>query len=534
MKEPTSPTRLAFWLPLAVLCLAQFIASADNVTLSIATHVLMNDLGASMTQVSTANTMYPLVAGTFMIAGGMLGSVIGWRRNFRLGCFIYLLAELCATLSPSINVFIWGARILAGIGGSFMIPSVFGLITGLYRGRNRAMAFGALGAASGASFALGPIVCGALLDTLGWRWAFGAMGCLLIIILCCSLLIKEPEQSGKPIQFDFPGFILATIGLFLVVFGVLQISAWGLLTPFNPPFTLFSLSPALFLVVAGLVILWLMLRWERIREDRTGSALIPRAFLHTPQVRAGLYLTAYIFFAYSSGIFAVVSFSQVVIGLSAIQTGWLIVPFALCLAGCSLGLPVVLRLRKPRTECRLGLSLGIAGALVTAAGIHEQSFSLGLMTTGLCFIGASMGVIAANAPYLVTGGLVEKEARQSGGIQAAARDIGQALGIALVSMVMLTTLTLSMKNQSRRIDVSPPTQQMVRQMTVIPYVEDKHFSELMIQSGAQKKELPALLQAYQNARSRVTKAGLFSMVIMTVLFLLGTKNIPINMSDDRN
>lgn len=533
LTDSSSPTRQVFWLPLVVLCLAQFIASADNVTLSIATRALINDFGASMTQVSTANTMYPLIAGTFMVAGGMLGGVIGWRRTFRMGCSIYLLAELCATLSPSINVFTWGARILAGIGGSFMIPSVFGLITGLYSGRNRAMAFGALGAASGVSFALGPIVCGALLDTLGWRWAFGVLGILLMVILGCSLLIKEPEQCGEPIHFDFLGFILATIGLFLVIFGILQISVWGLLTPFNPPFTLFSLSPALFLVATGLLILWLMLRWEFRRETRKGSALIPRAFLHTPQVRAGLYLTAYIFFAYSSGIFAVVSFSQIVIGLSAIQTGWLIVPFALCLAGFSLGLPLVLRSRKPRKECRIGLCLGIVGALVTAAGIHSQGFSLMWMTTGLCFIGASMGIIAANAPFIVTSGLPEKEARQSGGIQAAARDIGQALGVALVSMVMLTTLTLSMKNQSQHAELSVQTRQRIQQMTVIPYMGDKDFTEQLIKAGASKNERPVLMQSYQRARARVTKAGLFSMVIMTLLFLSGTKNVPINVSDDK-
>lgn len=532
MTTHSSSPQVAFWLPLAVLCLAQFIASADNVTLSIATHALMNDLGASMSQVSTANTMYPLVAGTFMIAGGMLGGVIGWRRNFRLGCAIYLLAELCAILSPSIDVFIWVARILAGIGGSFMIPSVFGLITGLYRGRQQAMAFGALGAASGVSFALGPIVCGALLDTLGWRWAFGAMSLLLIGVLSCSLLIKEPEQSGQAIRFDFPGFILATLGLFLVIFGILQISSWGLLTPFNPPFTLFSLSPALFLVAVGGLVLFLMLRWERIRERRTGSAMVPRAFLHTPQVRAGLYLTAYIFFAYSSGIFCVVSFSQLVIGLNAIETGWLIVPFALCLASCSLGLPIILHKRNPRKECRIGLCAGILGALVTAAGINEHSFSLALITLGLCFIGASMGIIAANAPFLVTSGLPEKESRQSGGIQAAARDIGQALGVALVSMVMLTTLTLSMKNQTQDVPLSSQTRQIMQHLAVIPYLGDTTFNAFMVQTGVKSQDLPALNHVYQRSRAKVTRSGLWAMAIFTLLFLAGTKNIPTGKRND--
>lgn len=262
------------WLPLIVLCMAQFLASADNVTLSIATHALMHDLGASMAQVSAANTMYPLIAGTFMIAGGMLGGVLGWRRTFRIGCAIYLLGELCATLAPSISFFIWAARILAGIGGSFMIPSVFGLITGLYQGRDRAMAFGALGAASGVSFALGPIICGMLLDTLGWRWAFSVMGGLLVIILLLSALIDEPAKSNQPLHFDFPAFILSTIGLFLVIFGILQISNWGLFAPFNPPFTLFGLSPALFLVLAGILVLIIMLRWEK----RTKPAPVAHSF----------------------------------------------------------------------------------------------------------------------------------------------------------------------------------------------------------------------------------------------------------------
>lgn len=104
----TNPTPTN-WLPLIVLCCAQFLASADNVTLSIATQALMNDLHATLGQVSTANTMYPLIAGTFMVAGGMLGCIWGWRMLFRIGCLIFILAEICAFFSPSITLFTWGA-----------------------------------------------------------------------------------------------------------------------------------------------------------------------------------------------------------------------------------------------------------------------------------------------------------------------------------------------------------------------------------------------------------------------------------------
>ncbi|WP_413529928.1 MFS transporter [Rahnella inusitata] len=530
MAEKIRLNRQAIGLPLLVLCLAQFLASADNVTLSIATSALIRDLGASMSQISTANTMYPLVAGTFMIAGGMLGLIIGWRKTFRTGCILYFLAEIIAVFSPSITVFIWAARILAGIGGSLMIPAVFGIITGSFQGREQAIAFGALGAASGFSFAMGPVLCGLLLDTLGWRWAFGVLAGLAIVILVCSSRVPSPSKPEKRVNFDFAGFILSTLGLFLVVFGILQISTWGLITPFNPPFTFFGLSPALMLVASGLLILVVVLRWEKFRETVTGSAMIPQSFLRTAQVRAGLYLTMYIFFAYSSGIFVVVSFVQVVAGLDAVHTGLMIIPFAVCLAGSSMGLPLIFRQRNPRRQCRAGLLLGMAGSAITALGIHGLSFNTTIVTSGLCLIGASMGTVAANAPFLITSALPERDAQQSGGIQAAARDIGQALGVALVSMVMLTAMTFSMKKFTAEVStMSPQTFQTVKNLTVIPYLSDAGFELMIVKEGANPQDLVALTPIYQRSRARVTRAGLFSMTIMTLLFLMGTGKIPVTL-----
>ncbi|AOY00751.1 MFS transporter [Jeongeupia sp. USM3] len=527
--EPLSAPsgRFAVWLPLLILCLAQFLASADNVTLSIATGVLMRDLGASLALVSKANTMYPLVAGTFMVAGGMLGIMLGWKRTFRIGALIYLVAELCAALAPSMGFFAFVARTLAGIGGSFMIPAVFGLITSIYAGRRQAVAFGALGAASGVSFALGPIVCGLLLEGVGWRWAFGILAGVIVLILLCTPLIPTPPRQDRGMRFDLPGFVLSTLGLFLVVFGLLQVSAWGVLTPFAPPFTILGCSPALFLVAAGLAVLALMLRWERHREASTGSALIPRIFLQAPQVRAGLYLTAYIFFAYSSGIFVVVSFVQIVTGLDAIHTGLLIVPFAICLSACSLGLPVLITQRNQRRQCRAGLLLGIAGAVVTAAGIRGEGFSTAIVVAGLCLIGASMGTIAANAPFLVTSALPERDAQQSGGVQAAARDIGQALGVAMVSMVMLTAVTVGMKRVTGEdMALSTQARAVVTRLAVIPFTNDGGFRTLMAGAGVPSADLPSLARHYRASRVRGAQAGILAMALMTLLFLLATRRIP--------
>lgn len=296
------------WLPLLVLCLAQLSTSGDNATLSIATGALVKDLHASMALISIANAMYSLAAGSLMVAAGMVGLIVGWKITFRIGCSLLFLAELTAFFSPNMEVFTYGARLLSGVGGSFMIPSVLGLIASNYKGSQQAVAFGAIGAASGVSFVAGPIICGLLVDHLGWRYAFAAIACLCVVIFAGSFLVPTPAKPERKVTFDLPGVLLTVIGLFSVILGFLKVSSWGLFTPFDAPFTIFGCSPAPFLVLFGLIVLAIMLKWERYREAQVGSALIPMSFLATPQVRNGLCLTAFIFLAYGSGIFVTVSF----------------------------------------------------------------------------------------------------------------------------------------------------------------------------------------------------------------------------------
>ena len=141
-----------------------------------------------------------------------------------------------------------------------MIPAVFGLISALYQQRRRVAAFGALGASSGISFACGPIVCGYLLDHVGWRIAFASLGLLALLILLCSVIIPASENKRAAIAFDTLGFLLGTLGLFLTIFGILRIPVWGLVMPFDPAVSVLGLSPAPFVILCGLMVLMMIWR----------------------------------------------------------------------------------------------------------------------------------------------------------------------------------------------------------------------------------------------------------------------------------
>lgn len=529
-----SVSGLAKWLPLLVLCLAQLSTSGDNATLSIATGALVKDLNAPMELVSIANAMYSLAAGSLMVAAGMIGLMVGWKITFRVGCALLFCAELTAFFSPNMEVFTYGARLLSGVGGSFMIPSVLGLIASNYKGRDQAVAFGAIGAASGVSFAAGPIICGLLVDHLGWRYAFAAIACLCIVIFMGSFIVPTPAKPARKVKFDAPGVVLTMIGLFSVILGFLKVSSWGLFTPFNPPFTVLGLRPAPFLVLFGIVVLALMLKWERHREATAGSALIPLSFVCTPQVRNGLYLTAFIFLAYGSGIFVTVSFVQVVVGLTAIQTGLMILPFALGVVVCSLGLPVVYKDANPKRMCQAALLIGTAGSVSCIFGFDLSSYTA-IVPFGMCLIGISMGIVSAYASYCVTSALPARDAQQSGGVQATSRNVGQAIGVAVCGMIMLTAITMGMQTAARDdTRLSADTRAKVATVSVIPYLSDSKFSHLMLDHGVPQADVPVLTDVYKRVRLTATRAGMLATALMTLLFLFGTRNLPTRTRSDES
>ena len=144
------------YLPLIVLMFTQIGTSGDNAVLSVATNALISALHASMNDIQLANMVYSLCAGAFMVAGGMLGIIIGWKKNFRIGVILAIIGEVMLAISTNVVMFTWGGRLLVGLGASFMIPSVLGLIPGIYSGKERVFAFGAIGAATGIAAAAGP------------------------------------------------------------------------------------------------------------------------------------------------------------------------------------------------------------------------------------------------------------------------------------------------------------------------------------------------------------------------------------------
>ena len=435
-------------LPIIVLILAQMGATGDNGALSLATASLTSELGATTAQIQLANMIYPLVGGAFMIAGGLAGTMVGWKKTFRGGILLCALGEVVLALAPSMAVFIWGGRVLVGLGASFMIPSVLGLIPLVYQGHDRVIAFGAIGAASGLS-ALLPLALGVVMQVAGMHVTFLALAGYFAIVFAASFTLPAIEQPRERAGFDGVGVALAASGLFLLLIGLSSISSWGLVTPLSTaPFTILGISPALPMAAAGIVVLGILVVYERRVEARGGIAVLPSAFLTTPQVRAGLVACALTFFFMGAQSILMAPYLQLVAGWSPVAVGSISIVTGVPTFALALGIPKFMPQASPRRVIQAGYVAMAAALGIMAFSVTENGASAPLVYLGAFMAGVGAGTVSAHASNVVAMALPEREASQSGGIQSTMRNVGQALGVALLGAVLIFGITGTVRSRA--------------------------------------------------------------------------------------
>lgn len=505
-------------LPIVVLIMAQMGTSGDNGALGLANTELVNILGATTPDIQLANMVYSLMAGAFMIAGGLVGTIIGWRKNFRMGAALCAAGELVMALSPNMTVFIWGGRILVGFGASFMIPSVLGLIPHIYHGKNRMLAFGCIGAASGLSAFL-PLFLGIIMQLGGFRITYGVLAVYFVLVLVMSLKIPAIEKSKEKLKFDGLGTGLAAVGLFLFLIGLSRISAWGLIEPFaDCPFTIFGISPALPMAALGLIVLVVLVFVEKRVEAKNGIALIPQSFLKTPQVRAGLIASAITFFfmglqaiLLSPYLQLVAGWSPMLMGVSALAVG---IPTFLF----SMGIPKFVPNANPRRVIQIGYCV-MALAFIPMGLSLQGSTVTPLMWVGLAVAGAGAGIVSSHTNNIVALAVNERDASQSGGIQTTMRNVGQAIGVAAVGAVLLFGIT---SNITSAMDANPAITPEVRQAVSernLTLMGDSQFEQAIADipmTDAEKAELVAI-NSQARVNSTLTGYGVSAVVILAGL-----------------
>lgn len=384
-------------------------------------------------------------------------------------------------------------------------------------GKNRVLAFGCIGAASGLSAFL-PLFLGIVMQFGGFRITFGALAVYFALVLLLSFKLPAIEKPAEKLKFDGLGTGIAATGLFLFLVGLSRISAWGLIEPFAEcPFTIFGISPALPMAVLGLILLVILVPVEKRVEQKNGIALLPQSFLKTPQVRAGLVASAITFFFMGVQAILLSPYLQLVAGWSPVLMGVMALAVGIPTFIFSLGIPKFMPNANPRRVIQVGYIVMASAFIPMAFSLHGSEVN-GLMWVGLAVAGAGAGIVSAQANNIVALAVNERDASQSGGIQTTMRNVGQAIGVAAIGAVLLFGITANIDNAMADSPVITPEVRTAVAERNISLMGDEQFEQTIADIPMTDEQRTELVQLNSDARIEST---ITSYVVSGVLILLG-------------
>jgi EmrB/QacA subfamily drug resistance transporter len=449
------------WLGLAMLSLGVSMIIVDATIVNVAVPSIIRDLNMDSTQAEWINTIYALVFAALLITLGRIGDLVGRRKLYLLGLVVFGFASVMAGLSQSGAMLIL-ARVFQGVGGAMILPSTQSILNTNFRGRDRAIAFGIWGATIGGMAAVGPLLGGWLTTYLSWRWAFFInVPVALVAIFGTLRYIGESKDENAKSGLDPVGFVLITGGLSLFIFGLIEGRSYGWWTP-TKPFEIFgwtwpleSVSIIPFCLVGGVIALAVFLVVEG-RRSRAGKFFLFDVGLWLyPAFRYGNLAGTIVSLGEFGLLFALPLYLQAVRGYSAFETGLVFLALAV---GSFFAAPMSARLAHtygPRRAVTLGMFLEAVGIISTSLLISTTVTGLQLAVP-LFIYGIGVGLATAQLTSIVLSDIPPERSGLASGANSTMRQIGSALGIAILGTVLFTALGNGVHENLSAIPGIPP------------------------------------------------------------------------------
>src|SRR5919202_1080336 len=209
------------WWTLAVVCTAIFMLLLDITVVNVALPDIQRELHAGFTDLQWVVDAYALGLATCLLSAGVLADLLGRRKVFAAGLVLFVVASLGCGVATS-PVWLIIARALQGVGGASMFACSLALLTDAFHGRERGTAFGVWGAVTGDAAAVGPVVGGAIVSGIGWRWIFFVNVPIGVVAAALALLRVRESRDPNARAFDVGGLVTLSGTFFLLVFGLLQ------------------------------------------------------------------------------------------------------------------------------------------------------------------------------------------------------------------------------------------------------------------------------------------------------------------------
>jgi len=431
--ESVPVSRIAKWVPLAVILTGTFVYILDFFVVNVALPDIQRSLHASAAAIEWLVSGYALTSASLLVCGGRLGDHYGRRRCFCIGLAAFVLASALCAVAPDPG-FLIAARLAQGAGGAIMAPNIMSILGMTYTGRDRVRAISVYGMVMGIAAVGGQLIGGVLIDAnvagLGWRAIFWVNVPVGLVALAAARRLVPESRAAQAGHLDLPGAAVLAAGLVAIVLPLAEgrqqgWPAWS--------WACLALGPVLLALFAG---------YLRRAGRRGRQPLLDPAIFAVRTLRVGLTVQALFWCQQAASYLLLALFLQQGRGLGALESGGV---FAVLAAGY-----LLTSLRAPALTVRFGRRVIATGAvcgavgdllLVLAVGHWGLGGPLAALFPGLFLLGAGQGLCITP---LTTTVLSHADARTAGSITGAlstAQQVGNAIGVAVSGVVFFGLLS---------------------------------------------------------------------------------------------
>jgi len=456
------------WRALVVLSVALSMVVIDGTIVAVAIPDIVADLGLGLSQAQWISASYAAVLAAVLLSSGRLGDRVGRRRMLLVGVVVFLAGSLLAATSDDGGSLIVG-RLAQGLGAAAILPSTLSTVNATFRGKDRAAAFGVWGAVISGAAAIGPLAGGWITTSFTWPWIFLVNVPVGVLVVIGALLwVPETRAHSFAPGLDGVGLLLSALGFGALVVGLIEGQSLGWWNPKRDVEVLGAtwpstapVSPTPVLLAVGLLLLVLFVVWERHRARVRRSALLDLTLFRIPTFRWGNTTAMTVAVGEFGIIFVLPLFLVNVLALSTMGAGLVLAAMALGAffsgaaarhLAAAVGAPLVVV---------IGLALEIAGVVAVALTV-TATVSPWLLAALLVVYGVGLGLASAQLTSTTLVDVPPEESGQGSATQSTARQVGSALGTALVGTALAVLLASAVPTS---LDGEGLPQQEIDQLT---------------------------------------------------------------------
>ncbi len=422
------------WWALATIALGTALVIMDATIVNVALPVVIRDLDLTANQAEWMNAIYSLVFAALLLTVGHLGDARGRRVLFAAGMVVFMLASVAAGAASGPWLLI-GARFAQGVGASAMLTSALSSMNAIFRGHERGIAFAVYGSTIGGMAAVGPLVGGWLATDVSWRWAFW-LNLPFGLLVLAGIWLALPETRDPQVEphFDLFAALLSSLAMGGVVFALIEGATYGWWRQASG-----AISPVPIVAALSVLAMWWFLARETGRRSAGLPTMVDVGLLRLPTLRYGLVAATIVAFGEFGLMFTLPLLLQGTLGYSALGAGWLLASLAVGAFLVSGATHALTQRLGQRTVVRIGLALETVAVLglglMLSLSITATTIALWLFVYGL-----GVGMATAQLSSVILSEVPPRQGGQASGLQSTLRQLGSALGIAVLGTLLVTSL----------------------------------------------------------------------------------------------